>query len=294
MTAPGDRENGGFTAPSPEDVAAQYDQFTDLYGLTAGDVGIHIGMWSRPGERAPASTLFDLANLAQERQTEYHIETLGVTAGEKLLDIGCGTGVPAIRFAQRSGARVTGINVSREHLARAEAAARTAGVSDRVSFRYGNAMALDFPDDSFDAAMAIDVFDHLSDRRKAFHETARVLRPGGYFLMSDFTLRGKPDETELAAYTRAWCSMPPGTPAQTMQTAADAGFELIKVENLTQNCVFSGELMGLLYADRHDEIVERYGPETVAQLDPAMPVMRTFIRDHLGYFLFLLRKPATG
>ncbi|HEU5471262.1 MAG TPA: class I SAM-dependent methyltransferase [Actinophytocola sp.] len=294
MTAPGDRDTGGFTAPSLEEVAAKYDQFTDLYGLTAGDIGIHIGMWSRPGERAPASTLFDLANLAQERQTEYHIETLGLKTGERLLDVGCGTGVPAVRMAQHSGALVTGINISREQLTRAEAAARSAGVSDRVSFRYGNAMALDFPDESFDAVMAIDVYDHLSDRQKAFHETARVLRPGGHFMMSDFTLRGTPDEAELAAYTQGWSSMPPGTPAQTIAAAANAGFELIKAENMTQNCVFSGELMGLLYADRHDEIVERYGPEIVAQLDAAMPVMRTFIRDHLGYYLFLLRKPAVG
>lgn len=51
----------------------------------------------------------------------------------------------------------TGTNVSREHLTRAEATARAEGVADRVSFRHGNAMALDFPDESFDAAMSIDV-----------------------------------------------------------------------------------------------------------------------------------------
>ena len=249
-------------------------------------------MWSKPGEREPASSLSDLANRAQERQTEYHIETLGLRAGEHLLDIGCGTGLPAVRIAQHSGGRVTGINVSREQLARAEATARSAGISDRVSFRYGDAMALDFPDESFDAAMSIDVYAHLSDRQKAFHEAARVLRPGGYFMMSEFTLRGTPAEDELAAYLQTWCCMPPITPAQTMEMAANAGFELVKAENMSQNCAFSGELMGLLYADRHDEIVERYGPELVAQMDPLVPLVRTFIHDHLGSYLFLLKKPA--
>lgn len=293
MTATSDGMIDSFTAPTPEEIGASYDQFTDLYGLTVGDIGLHVGMWSKPGEREPASTLGDLANRAQERQTEYHIETLGLKAGEHLLDIGCGTGLPAVRMAQRSGGRVTGINVSQLHLARSEATARSEGVSDRVSFRYGNAMALDFPDESFDAAMSIDVYAHLSDRQKAFHETARVLRPGGQFMMSEFTIRGTPTKEGLAAFQQVWSSMPPTTPAQTIELAANAGFELVKAENMSQNCAFSGELMGLLYWDRHDEIVERYGAELVAQMDSVMPLLRTFIHDNLGSYLFLFRKLAS-
>jgi ubiquinone/menaquinone biosynthesis C-methylase UbiE len=288
MTATSD---GGFTPPTPEEIGANYDQFTDLYGLTTGDVGLHIGMWSRPGEREPASTLSDLANRAQERQTEYHVETLGLKAHEHLLDIGCGTGLPAVRMAQHSGGRVTGINVSREHLARAEKTAAAHGVSDRVSFRYGNAMALDFPDESFDAAMSIEVYAHLSDRQKAFHETARVLRPGGHFLMSEFTVRGTPDAEGLAAYQQVWQCMPPVTPAQVVEMAANAGFELVRAENMSQNVAFSGELMGILYTDRRDEIVERYGPELVARMDSVVPVMRAFVHDHMGLYLFLFRRP---
>jgi ubiquinone/menaquinone biosynthesis C-methylase UbiE len=280
-----------LTLPTPEEIGANYDQFTDLYGLTVGDIGLHVGMWSKPGEREPASTLGDLANRAQERQTEHHIETLGLRAEEHLLDIGCGTGLPAVRMAQRSGGRVTGINVSRLHLARAEETARSQGVSDRVSFRYGNAMALDFPDESFDAAMSIDVYTHLSDRQKAFHETARVLRPGGHFMMSEFTIRGTPSKEGLAAVLQVWSSTVT-TPAKTMERAANAGFELVKAENTSQNVAFSGELMGLLYNDRHDEIVERYGSELVAQMDSVMPVVRAFTRDNLGHYLFLFRKPT--
>jgi ubiquinone/menaquinone biosynthesis C-methylase UbiE len=288
MTATSD----GITTPTPEEIGANYDQFTDLYGLTIGDIGVHVGMWSRPGERAPAATLGDLANRAQERQTEYHVETLGLRANEHLLDIGCGTGLPAVRMAQHSGGRVTGINVSREHLARAERTAESHGISDRVAFRYGNAMALDFPDETFDAAMAIDVYAHLSDRQKAFHETARVLRPGGQFMMSEFTVRGTPSPEGLAAYQQVWCSAPPVTPARAVEMAANAGFELVRAENMSQNCSFSGELMGLLYADRHDEIVDRYGAEVVAGMDAVVPVVRAFIHDHLGSYLFLYRRPT--
>src|SRR5215468_206163 len=119
MTATSD-EMIDLTLPTPEEIGTNYDQFTDLYGLTVGDIGLHVGMWSQPGEREPASTLGDLANRAQERQTEHHIQILGLKADEHLLDIGCGTGLPAVRMAQHSGGRVTGINVSQLHLTRAE------------------------------------------------------------------------------------------------------------------------------------------------------------------------------
>jgi ubiquinone/menaquinone biosynthesis C-methylase UbiE len=292
MTATRDGLPEGLSAPTPEEIGANYDQFTDLYGLTTGDVGVHIGMWTRPGERAPASTLNDLANRAQERATEHHIETLRLKADDHLLDIGCGTGMPAVRIAEHSGCRVTGINVSQEQLARAERTAQANGVSDRVSFRHGNVMALDFPDESFDAAMAIEVFAHLSDRRRAFHETARVLRPGGVFMMSEFTARGTPSDEQLAAYLQVWRCMPPVTPAKPIEMALDAGLELTRVEDMSQNCAVAGQLMGLLYLERHDEIVERYGPELVGQMDAVMPLMRDFIHDHLGSYLYLFRKPA--
>ncbi|WP_020673013.1 SAM-dependent methyltransferase [Amycolatopsis nigrescens] len=292
MTTAHDRVGDDFTAPSPEQIGVNYDQFGDLYDLTIGDIGVHLGMWTRPGEREPATTLGDLANRAQERSTEYHVETLGLKAGEHLLDIGCGTGLPAVRMAQRSGGRATGITVSREQIARATETARAEGVSDRVTFGYGNAMALDFEDESFDAAMAIDMFAHLSDRQQAFHEAARVLRPGGHFMMSEFTVRGTPSAVQLAAYQQTWCCAAPGTVAETMEMAATAGFELVKVESMVQNCAFSGELMGILYADRREEIIQRYGAEAVAQMDPVIPVVRSFFRDHLGSYLFLLRKPG--
>ncbi|SDD10801.1 SAM-dependent methyltransferase [Actinokineospora iranica] len=291
MTATQDELTTAATAPTPEQVGANYDEFGDLYALTIGDVGIHIGMWVPPNGRGSVSTLGDLANLAQERQTEHHIDTIGLGQGEHLLDIGCGTGGPAVRVAERSGGRVTGITVSRTQVDTATGLARARGVADRVTFALGNAMDLDFADETFDAAMAIDVFAHLSDRRQGLRETWRVLRPGGHFMMSEFTARGNPTDEQLAAYTRTWCCAPPISPATALELAETAGFELVKVENMTESCSFTGEVMGLLYADRHDEIVARYGPELVAQMDEVVPLVRSFIRDHLGYYLFLLRKP---
>jgi hypothetical protein len=50
--------------------------------------------------------------------------------------------------------------------------------------------------------------------------------------------------------------------------------------------------MGLLYADRHEEIINIYGPEAVGEMDYVMPMVRTFFREHLGSYLYLLRKSS--
>jgi ubiquinone/menaquinone biosynthesis C-methylase UbiE len=291
VTATEDRAVDGFTAPNPDDIGTNYDEFADFYNLVASDISFHIGMWSQPGRREAASTVFDLSNKAQERVVEHCIESLALKAGEHLLDIGCGSGAPAIRIAQESGGKATGINVSRGQLAQATDRAKEAGLADRVSFQYGNAMALDFADESFDAALAIDLFPHLSDRQQGFNEAFRVLRPGSPFLLSEFTVRGNPPEDQLGAYLQTFHAMPPITPAQSIELAANAGFELVKSERMTKDVALSTEVIYFLYVDRRDEITNRYGPEVVAELDYVMPLVRSYMRDHLGYYYFLLQKP---
>jgi ubiquinone/menaquinone biosynthesis C-methylase UbiE len=291
MTATEDRTVSDFAAPSPEDIGVSYDEYADFYKLINSDISFHIGRWTRSGDHDP-STVYELSNRAQVRTVEHVIETLGLKATDHLLDIGCGAGAPAVQIAQHSGGRATGINVSKGQLAEATERAEAAGVSDRVTFQYGNAMDLDFAADSFDAALAIDLFPHLSDRQQGFNEAFRVLRPGGTLLLSEFTVRGTPPEEQYNAYLQTFQAMPPITPAKSIELATNAGFELVNAERMTKDVALSTEVMFFLYTDRHAEITERYGAEAVAQLDYVMPLVRAFMREHLGYYYFLLQKPV--
>jgi ubiquinone/menaquinone biosynthesis C-methylase UbiE len=291
VTATEDYTVGDFVAPNPDDIGINYDEFADFYRLINSDISFHIGMWSGTGAHEPSS-VHELADRAQVRVVEHCIETLGLKETDHLLDIGCGAGAPAIQIAQHSGGRATGINVSKGQLAQATERAESAGLSDRVSFKYGNAMDLDFADESFDAALAIDLFPHLSDRQQAFNEAFRVLKPGGTFLLSEFTGRGTPPEEQFAAYLQTFQAMPPISPEVSIGLAANAGFELVNAQRMTKDVALSTEVMFFLYNDRHAEITERYGAEAVADLDYVMPLIRAYMRDHLGYYYFLLQKPA--
>ncbi|MEU0934262.1 MULTISPECIES: methyltransferase domain-containing protein [unclassified Embleya] len=285
---------GTQTAPTPEEVGASYDEFGDLYSLILGDSAIHVGSWAPPDGRAPASSLLDLANLGMDQQTDHYIDALGLGPDDHLLDIGCGTGGPAVRLARATGARVTGITVSSSQIPLCEARARQAGLDDRVRFRLGDAMNLgaEHADESYDAAWAIDSFPHMHDQLATLRHALRVLRPGGRLLFTEFTQRGNPTPEHLAVFRAVWTSLPPQNPATLLSRTAEAGFELVRLENHTQDLALCGEVMDVLYRDNHDRILARYGSDTTSAMDDAMPKLREFVRDHAGYHVFLLRKPV--
>lgn len=111
---------------------------------------------------------------------------VGMTRCGEAADLGCGPGQLVIELARRApGLRVTGIDLSDEMIARGQDNARRAGVADRVSFRRGNAQQIPFPDASLDLVVSTLSLHHWSDPVAVLDEIARVLRPGGSFLVFD-------------------------------------------------------------------------------------------------------------
>jgi ubiquinone/menaquinone biosynthesis C-methylase UbiE len=108
-----------------------------------------------------------------------------LTAGMSLLDVGCGPGTITLDLAQIvAPGRVVGVENVGAPLAVARANAKSKGDS-RTTFRQGDAVALPFPDDSFDVAHAHQVLQHLADPVAALRELARVVRPGGLIAVRD-------------------------------------------------------------------------------------------------------------
>jgi len=101
----------------------------------------------------------------------------GLSAGARVLDVGCGTGVVAITAA-RHGASVTGLDLTPELLAQAKAIAPTAGVRG-IDWREGDAEKMPFADATFDAVLS--QFGHMFAPRPEVvtKEMLRVLKPGG-------------------------------------------------------------------------------------------------------------------
>jgi SAM-dependent methyltransferase len=111
--------------------------------------------------------------LIAETQARVLTEFLGDVRGKTLLDVGTGTGRAAIVLAQ-AGARVTGIDASNEMLAVARPRAAQAAVA--ISFQHGDAHALGFGDQSFDAVISLRVLMHTPRWQTCLAELCRVSR----------------------------------------------------------------------------------------------------------------------
>ncbi len=105
-----------------------------------------------------------------------------IRRGERVLDIGCGTGRFTVPMAAL-GADVSGLDISRAMLEQAHAKLAEHRLS--ADLREGDMAAMPFSDSSFDTVTSMLALMHvpLQDRQTVFHEVARVLRPGGRMLL---------------------------------------------------------------------------------------------------------------
>ncbi|MGW6937284.1 class I SAM-dependent methyltransferase [Lentzea sp. NPDC054927] len=118
-----------------------------------------------------------------------------VTAGDEVLDVGCGPGYLASLAAQAApGGRAVGVDVSEQMVAEA----RRKRASANCTFVVGKAEALDLLDASFDVVVSSLAIHHIPEdaRAQAFAEMFRVLRPGGRVLIADF----QPPQGHLARH----------------------------------------------------------------------------------------------
>ncbi|MCC7046324.1 MAG: methyltransferase domain-containing protein [Alphaproteobacteria bacterium] len=105
--------------------------------------------------------------------------------GEAVLDIGCGIGGPARWIADKTGCRVTGVDLTEAFVAAAAALNAATGMSGRVAVRQASALDLPFPDASFDRAYSQNVVMNIADKARFYGEAHRVLKPGGVLALSN-------------------------------------------------------------------------------------------------------------
>src|SRR5262245_60641896 len=155
----------------------------------------HESMW-RDTATADAGRARDLAARLEHRAKaadevaarDAYLGLLDIAAGERVLDVGCGSGAITREIARRVGTNglAVGLDQSPTLLAVARELAEEAGVGDRTEFREGDALGLPFADRSFDAVVCVTVLSHVPSGEAAIPEFVRVLNPGGRLGVFDF------------------------------------------------------------------------------------------------------------
>jgi SAM-dependent methyltransferase len=168
---------------------------------------------------------------------------LGLSAGQRLLDVGSGIGGPARHFASEFGCMVTGIDLTDEYVEVATELSRRCGLADRVGFRQGSALALPFDAAAFDVATLIHVGMNIAEKDVLFAEVRRVLKPGGRFGVYDVM---RMDERDVP-YPMPWAADPDTSflarPETYRTLLAQAGFSVEQEVDRRQFALERWEMM---------------------------------------------------
>jgi SAM-dependent methyltransferase len=119
---------------------------------------------------------------------EHVVRSGRIRAGERVLDVACGTGNTALT-ARARGAVVTGVDLTPELLAFAQERAAEEGFGD-ITWKAGDAEALPFPDQSFDVVVSSCGLMFAPDPAQVAGEVARVTKPGGRIAIQAWTREG--------------------------------------------------------------------------------------------------------
>jgi SAM-dependent methyltransferase len=116
-----------------------------------------------------------------------YLDAIDLAAAQRVLALGCGTGVEVRELLQRPGFRgmITAIDISADLVEKGKDLAKQEGFADRIEWQVGDAQELAVPDAVFDLVLAHTLVSHVPDPHRAVQQAARVVRPGGTVVIFD-------------------------------------------------------------------------------------------------------------
>ena len=267
-------------------VRHHYDVPTSFYRLVLGPSMVYSCAYFT----APDEPL----EVAQERKLDLVCRKLGLRAGMRLLDVGCGWGSLLLHAAERYGVRAVGITLSESQAAEARRRVAEAGLADRVEVRVADYREL--ADGPYDAIASIGMVEHVGVAMLATYarRLAALVRPGGRVLNHGIVrLRPAPrsQRTFIARYV-----FPDGElhPLSAVVTAFErAGLEVRDVEALREHYPHTLRAWSRNLARHRDAAIAQGGAERerVWRLYMAGATL-AFERGEIGVFQTLAVRPG--
>ncbi|MGW4083380.1 class I SAM-dependent methyltransferase [Streptomyces sp. NPDC004822] len=275
-------------------ISHHYDVGNDFYELVLGPSMVYsCAYWEAP---PPEGTLED----AQRDKLGLVCRKLGLKAGMRLLDVGCGWGSMAVHAAREYGVDVVGVTLSQEQAAYARKRVAEEGLTDKVEIRVQDYR--DVTDGPYDAISSIGMAEHVGAERYLEYADVlhRLLKPGGRLLNHQIGRRPQRDESsyQVDEFIDAYV-FPDGELQPIGVTVAQlerAGFEVRDVEALREHYALTLRRWVTNLEDHWDRAVRLTGPgrARVWRLYMAASAL-AFERNRIGVNQVLaVRTPDSG
>jgi SAM-dependent methyltransferase len=220
-------------------------------------------------------------------------QLMGLASDSHVLDVACGTGGPSLALVERTGCRLTGLDLEAAAIAYAQTQAAARGLGDRATFvRLDCGASLPFADGSFDGVLCIDAISHLPDRFGTLSEWARLLRPGGRLVFTDpAVLTGAITKSELDIRAIGFfLVVPPGLDEAAIQAA---GLAVMCCEDRTAAIARIAAGLHAARVGRAAELEREEGADWFGQRQRFLATAAELAESRrLSRFLFVGWKPA--
>ncbi len=263
----------------------------DLYGTAYGNFATRVLAEVRSETYGED---FGQSSWVTAEEYRQFFKLLALRAGAHVLDVGCGSGGPALFLARETGCHVTGVDINEAGIRAGQLLARESRTDSTVTFQQADVCEpLPFSNGAFHALVCFDAVCHFRERGRLFKDWHRVLAAGGRLLLTDpVVVTGLVSKDDLAtrSSTGHFEFCPPGINERLLR---DAGFELEPTQDGTENEVAVSQRWHDARQKRAADLAQLEGEATFAGLQRFLAtVHRLCAEQRLSRHIYLARKVA--